>query len=585
MTSRLPQQATRLARFVQDAASHSGAIWISRVTEAQQEPARRADVENGELEGLLVAVKDNIDVAGFPTTAACPAFSYQPQLSAAVVTRLLDQGASVVGKTNMDQFACGLVGTRSPYGEVPNAINPDYVSGGSSSGSAVAVSLGLVDVALGTDTAGSGRIPAALNNIVGIKPSRGLLSLRGTVSACRHLDCISIFARTVPLAMQVLALAAGHDALDVYSRKVELDPRYLPERPRIAIADARHLEFFGDTHSRRAFDSALELVRSRDCTLVPMDLAAVVRAGAALYEDAWVAERYTAIAKFFDGHEKDIDPVVRTIIESGKRFSASDVFLAMERLASYRQATQSFWRDVDFLLVPSAPTFPTRAAVREEPLLRNHELGYYTNFVNLLDLAAIAVPATLRDDGLPFGITLIGPAGSELRLADFANRVQQANGLALGALSEACPRTTGEPFVRAKKSTVRVVVVGAHLSGFPLNVQLLERGARLIATRRTAARYRLLRLPQAEPAKPGLVRVSGNQPGRAIEVEVWELPASSYGSFVAAIERPLGIAPIELDDGQWLQGFLCDGDALTSAEDISQFGGWRAYQQATARQS
>lgn len=582
MTSRLPQQATRLARFIQDAATQSEAIWISRITDPEDRAASRSDTCSGALSDVLLGVKDNIDVKGFPTTAACPEFAYQPQHSAAVVNRLLDQGATVVGKTNMDQFACGLVGTRSPYGEVPNAFNPDYISGGSSSGSAVAVSLGLVDAALGTDTAGSGRIPAAFNNIVGIKPSRGLLSLRGTVGACRHLDCISIFARTVPLALEVMQIAAGPDALDAFSRDVPFDPRYLPEHPRIGIPEATHLEFFGDQLSRLAFESALELISSLDGRFVPLAIDPFVRAAEALYEDAWVAERYSAIAAFFDSHEDALDPVVRTIIGSGRRFLATDVFAAMERLASNRQATQSFWKDVDLLIVPTAPNFPTRAAVRAEPLLRNQELGYYTNFVNLLDLAAIAVPATMRADGLPFGITLIGPAGSELRLADFAQRVQQANGLRLGATSESPPPGSGAPFLREAGSVVQVVVVGAHLSGFPLNVQLLERGARRIATRRTAPRYRLFQLPNTSPAKPGLVRVANDAEGCAIEVEVWEMPTTAYGSFVAAVAWPLGIGPIELDEGERVQGFVCDMGAVYGATDISRFGGWRAYRAATA---
>jgi allophanate hydrolase len=580
MTSRPPTPETRLARFHEDAAAKAQAIWISRSAAAVPRAVSQAGCAGSALSNLLVGVKDNIDVAGFSTTAACPAFAYQPQHSAEVVQRLLDEGATVVGKTNMDQFACGLVGTRSPYGEVPNAFNPDYVSGGSSSGSAVAVSLGLVDVALGTDTAGSGRIPAAFNNVVGIKPSRGRVSLRGTVSACQHLDCISIFARTVPLAMSVLRIAAGHDADDPYSLDCALDPRYLPDRPNVGLPDKAHLEFFGDQLSRIAFESSLELVASLNARFVTLDIEPFVSAAGALYEDAWVAERYSSIAGFFDSHEDSLDPVVRTIIASGKHFRATDVFTAMARLGGYRQATLPFWKDVDFLLVPTAPNFPTRAQVRAEPVQRNRELGYYTNFVNLLDLAAIAVPAVLRADGLPFGLTLIGPAGSELRLADFAHRIQQANGLGLGATTESSEPSVSGPFQRDTGSTVLVVVVGAHMSGFPLNAQLLERGARLLGTKRTAARYRLFQLPNTTPPKPGLVRVADSAEGCAIEVEVWEMPTVCYGSFVAAIARPLGISSIELEDGEFLQGFVCEPESVKDARDISHFGGWRAYRQA-----
>jgi allophanate hydrolase len=575
---RMHPPGLKLHDFFARASAAPEAIWISRAREMAQVAGPVDQSTARPLDHVLLAVKDNIDVLGFPTTAACPAFSYRPTASSVTVQRLIDAGATVVGKTNLDQFACGLVGTRSPYGEVPNAINPDYVSGGSSSGSAVAVSLGLVDAALGTDTAGSGRVPAAFNNVVGIKPSRGLLSLTGSVPACRHIDCISVFSRTVPGAMAVLLAAAGHDAADPYSSNRGLDPRFIAERPRLGIPAAKSLEFFGDALSARAFERSLELVASLGAVFSPIDLTDMLEVANALYEDAWVAERYNAIAPFFDLHQDKMDPVVRSIIAKGKRFSASDLFSAMHQLNRVKQATLSLWDRIDVLVVPTAPTFPTRQAVREEPVLRNRELGYYTNFVNLLDLAAVAVPSVMRDDQLPFGVTLIGPAQSELRLAELAERIHAASGMLSNETpSSVLANAQAIRFSREKNSTVKVVAVGAHMRGLPLNHQLEERGARLVGEAKTAPLYRLFQLPDSVPPKPGLVRADAGATGHAIDVEVWEMPTTSFGSFVAGIAAPLGIGTIELADGSKVQGFLCESAALSNATEISRFGGWRAF--------
>ncbi len=558
--------AQRLARFKEEADLAPANIWIDRNAVA-------AGAASGPLVGLLAAVKDNIDVAGFPTTAACPSFAYQPTRSATVVERLLAAGASVVGKTNLDQFACGLVGTRSPYGPVSNAFKPEYVSGGSSSGSAVAVALGLVDVSYGTDTAGSGRVPAGLNNIVGLKPSRGLMSTRGVVPASQHIDCVSIFARTVPQAVEVLMAVAGHDAECPYSRHLPLDPAAMPEQFRFGLPNADQLEFFGDELARIAFDAAVTALEGLSGTASRIDYAPMLEAATALYEDVWVADRYAAIRAFFDANPNEIDPTVRTIIGAGQKYVAADVFTAMGRMGLLRQYADSLWKHIDVLVVPTAPTAHTIAAVQADPIARNRELGYYTNFVNLLDLSAIAVPASIRADGLPFGITLIGPAGSELRLADLAQRFHQQTGLTLGATGEALP--AAKPIPRVPGSTVKVAVVGAHLAGLPLNSQLLERGARLVSTVKTAPHYRFYALAGTVPPKPGLLRVA--QDGAAIEAEIWEMPVTAYGSFVAGIPGPLGIGSIELEDGSRVQGFLCEASALEGAEDISKFGGWRAY--------
>lgn len=561
-----PVLTDRLARFNAAADGAAASIWIARGAPLPGKPG-------GPLAGRIGAVKDNIDLAGYATTAACPDFAYRPGRSAAVVERLIDAGAGIVGKTNLDQFACGLVGVRSPYGAVPNAFNAAYVSGGSSSGSAVAVALGLVDFALGTDTAGSGRVPAGFNNIVGLKPSQGLISARGVLPACQHIDCVSIFTRSVPEAVDVLLATAGYDRDDPFARRLALDAAAMPQRFRFGIPDAAHLQFFGDRASEQAFDDAVARLRDLGGSMSAVDYAPMVSAATALYEGAWVAERYAAMREFFDASADACNPVVRDIIEPGKAYSAADLFEAKVRMGGYRQYAAGLWQDIDVLVVPTAPTIYTIAEVNADPIGKNRNLGWYTNFVNLLDLAAIAVPSSMRPDGLPFGITLIGPAGSELRLADLAQRYHLATGLTLGVSREPLPAL--RPLPRQAGSTVKVAVVGAHLSGLPLNGQLIERGARLLARTRTRPCYRFYALAGTVPAKPGLLRVA--EGGHAIEAEVWEMPVAQYGSFVALIGAPLGIGSIVLEDGSSVQGFLCEAAALTGARDISAFGGWRAW--------
>jgi allophanate hydrolase len=554
--------------------------WICRV--APDTLARRASqlelrlredpqvIDRLPLYGIPFAVKDNIDVAGLPTTAACPAFSYVAGRSATAVEKLESAGAILVGKTNLDQFATGLVGTRSPYGAVPNAFRPEYISGGSSSGSAVAVARGQASFSLGTDTAGSGRVPAGFNNIVGLKPSRGLISARGVVPACQSLDCVSVFALTVPDAVTVLGAALGPDAEDPWSRALKLATAALPEGFSFALPEP--LEFHGDALAKRAFDDAVRKLEALGGRPVGVDFSVFMEAAALLYEGPWVAERLAAIRSFFEEHPDEVHPVVRKIIEGAGGYSAADLFSALTSLQAFRQRAARLWERADVLVVPTAPTIYTIEEVLAEPFLYNRRLGHYTNFVNLLDLAACAVPGSMRPDGLPSGITLIAPAGADLMLADLGQRFHHRTGLTLGALGEALPAPA--PITRADDS-VRVAVVGAHLSGLPLNHQLTERGARLEKTARTAARYRLYALPGTTPPKPGLVRDA--EKGSVIDVEVWRLPVSEYGSFVAGIASPLGIGRVELDDGEWVQGFLCEGWAVRGAEEISHLGGWRAY--------
>lgn len=545
----------------------AAAAWITRLA------APLAGAAAGPLAGLCFAAKDNIDVAGVPTTAACPAFARTPAAHAHVVQRLLDAGAALLGKTNLDQFACGLNGTRSPYGAVPNSFDPRYVSGGSSSGSAYVVATAQADFALGTDTAGSGRVPAGLNNIVGIKPSRGLLSARGVVPAAQSVDCVSIFARTVAVAARVLHAAMGYDPEDPYGRKLALATRPLPAAFRFGLPSA--LNFFGDAQSQAAFERAIEQLRALGGTPVEIDYAPLANAAALLYDSALVAERYAAVREFFDAHEAEVVAPVRGILAQGRGYSAADFVDARTRLHALGQRAAAMWSDIDVLLVPTAPAHYTIEAMQADPVALNRNLGEYTNFVNLLDYAAISVPASLRADGLPFGITLIGRAGSDFQLAELGQRFHHATGLPLGATREPLPPLQDLPLI-ASVPTVQVAVVGAHLSGMPLNGQLTERGARLIAATHTAPDYRLYALPGTVPPKPGLLRVAAGE-GAAIAVEIWEMPTAHYGSFVALIPAPLGIGSLLLADGRSVQGFLCEALAVAGADDITGLGGWRAY--------
>lgn len=529
--------------------------------------------DKGPLAGLRFAAKDNIDAAGLPTTAGCAPFAYAPGAHATVVHKLLQAGASLVGKTNLDQFACGLNGTRSPYGAVPNTFNAAYVSGGSSSGSAHVVASGEVDFSLGTDTAGSGRVPAGLNNIVGLKPSKGLISAHGVVPAAQSVDCVSIFARTVGLAAQVLHAAMGHDALDPFSRKLHMTSAPLPAAFRFGVPT--ELPFFGDAVAEAAFAQAITRLRALGGTPVAVDFTPLAQAAALLYESALVAERYAAIRPFFDAKEAEVMEPVRGIIASGRAYSAADLVDAQVQLRALGQRAAAMWGDIDVLLVPTAPTHYTIAAMQADPVALNRNLGAYTNFVNLLDYAALSVPASIRPDGLPFGITLIGPCASDWQLAELGQRFHHSTGLTQGATGQSLPAPVSIPGLQPQ-ATVKVAVVGAHLSGMPLNSQLTERGARLVGTTSTAPHYRFYALPGTTPPKPGLVRVADGT-GGAIALEIWEMPVAQYGSFVALIPPPLGIGTLALADGSSVQGFVCEALATHGAQDITHLGGWRAY--------
>jgi allophanate hydrolase len=545
----------------------AGAAWIAKLDRPL------AETENGPLAGLLFAAKDNIDVAGVPTTAGCSAFSYHPAQHATVVRKLLAAGAQLAGKTNLDQFACGLNGTRSPYGPVPNAFDPLYVSGGSSSGSAYVVATGQVDFSLGTDTAGSGRVPAGLNNLVGLKPSKGLISTRGVVPAAQSVDCVSIFARTVAVAARVLQATLGHDPADPYSRNLSLASRPLGKAFRFGVPSV--LEFFGDALAESAFRDAVSRLRELGGTPVAIDYQPLAQAAALLYESAFVAERYAAIRGFFDTHESQLVEPVRSIIGKGRDYSAADLYEAQTQLQALGQQAAVMWQSIDVLLVPTAPTHYTIAQVRQEPVMLNRNLGTYTNFVNLLDYAAISVPSAIRPDGLPFGITLIGPCGSDWQLADLGQRYHHATGLTQGAMGTPLPPPQAIPGLKTAAG-VKVAVVGAHLSGMPLNGQLAERGATLVGAAETAPDYRFFALPGTTPPKPGLLRVAPGK-GARIALEIWDMPLEHYGSFVALIPPPLGIGTLDLADGSQVQGFLCEAWATHGAQDISHLGGWRSY--------
>ena len=546
--------------------------WISRC-----DPPLRTHAY-GPLAGLLFAVKDNMNVAGMATTAGCPAFGFKPDEHAVVVHKLLAAGATLVGKTNLDQFACGLNGTRSPYGPVPNAFNANYVSGGSSSGSAYVVATGQVDFALGTDTAGSGRVPAGLNNIVGLKPSKGLVSTRGVVPAAQSVDCVSIFARTTELAAQVLDVLAGYDRQDPYSRQLELNAQLWGARFRFGVPST--CKFFGDALAEAAFDQGIQQLKALGGSPISIDYTPLAKAADLLYNSALVAERYAAIRPFFDAHETEVMEPVRSIIARGRDYSAADLYAAQTLLRSYGQQAGAMWNDIDVLLVPTAPTHYRLAQMQADPVVLNRNLGEYTNFVNLLDYAAIAIPSSIRADGLPFGVTLIGPCGSDWQLADLGQRLHHSTGLKQGFTSSNLPVAQSIRAQTAIKNevTIPVAVVGAHLTGMPLNGQLLERGAQLAQTTTTASHYRLYALPDTTPPKPGLQRVASG--GAAIAVEVWDVPVAQVGSFLALIPAPLGLGKVELADGSWVTGFICEGFAFDAAQDVTPFGGWRAYMQS-----
>jgi allophanate hydrolase len=526
-------------------------VWIAvrpreeALAEAASVAARVAAGQSLPLAGVVLAVKDNIDVAGLPTTAGAPSYSYAPEVDATAVARLRAAGAIVIGKTNLDQFATGLVGTRSPYGAVRNAWDPTRISGGSSAGSGVAVALGIVDAALGTDTAGSGRVPAALNGIVGVKPTKGLVPVTGVVPACYTLDCVTVFARDLGLARVVAEAMEGVDDADPLSRSGK-QAAPAPARPRIAVPSAEHLGGMAPGWAE-AFAQAVDRFRAVRAEIVTVDIAPLLEAASLLYGGAFVAERYAAVGAHLEQDHDGLDPTVRAIVLAGKARSAADWAADTARLAALGAAGRAALAGCDALLTPTTTWHPTLAEVAADPVGANARMGRFTNFANLLDYASLAIPGGVVG-GLPFGIMLTAPAFSDRMLADLANRFSQA------------PQD--------------IFVVGAHLTGQPLNHQLVAAGGSLVARACTAPAYRLHALDTVPP-KPGLVRVG--EGGASIEGEVWRLPAAGFGAFVDAVPAPMAIGTVRLDSGRDVTGFLVEPYAVREAPDISRLGGWRSY--------
>lgn len=556
----------------------AGGIWITEVPDdALRERTAALDAlppaARGPLHGVPFAVKDNLDVAGLPTTAACPGFAYLPTHTAPAVQRLLDAGALLIGKTNMDQFATGLSGTRTPHGAPANAFDAAYICGGSSSGSALALAHGLVSFALGTDTAGSGRVPAALGNLVGLKPSRGLVSSRGVLPACRSLDCVSVFALTCADAAAVLDAIAGFDAEDPVARA---DWPVVPVPGtvfRFGVPQPEQLDFDGDAAGPHAFARAVAAFEALGGTAVAIDYTPFHDAARLLYDGPWLTERRLAVGDFLDRCPDAVLPVVRDIILGADRFTAADAFAADYRLRALRRAVEPLWRDIDCVLTPTIPAAYTRAAVLADPVALNSRLGHYTNHMNLLDLCAVAVPAGFLPSGLPFGVTVQAPAGHDRALLALADRLHRALNTTTGAAG--LPLADTPPYTASDDgATLDLAVCGGHMQGLPLNGELAARGGRFIESTRTALGYRLYALAGFDPPRPGLVR---DATGGPIEVEVWRLPLAEVGAFLAGVPAPLAIGTVQLDGDRTVKGFLCEAAALTGATDITAHGGWRAW--------
>ncbi|WP_207867707.1 allophanate hydrolase [Pseudomonas sp. 58(2021)] len=549
-------------------------LFIHLLSAEEMEPYLAAldgrDLDSLPLYGVPFAIKDNIDLAGVPTTAACPAFAYVPERSATIVERLLALGAIPLGKTNLDQFATGLNGSRSPYGACPNSVLPEYPSGGSSAGSSLAVALGVASFALGTDTAGSGRVPAALNNLVGLKASKGLISTAGVLPACRTLDCVTTFTATAREASQLLALTAHPDPRDEYSRS---NPSWndgsafgVPRPFRFGVPRAQDLEFFGCKESPRLFGDAIDRLKALGGEAVELDLSPFLEAARLLYEGPWVAERYSVAGELMEENPAAVLPVIRAVLAKAPAVSGVQTFRAQYRLQALKAVCDKALEGLDCVLTPTIGRPVTLAELDAEPVLRNSELGYYTNFMNLLDYAAVAVPGGFMANGLPWGVTLFGRAFTDQYLLGVADALQRQQDPALP--------TPNNP---ARHDRARLVVCGAHLDGLALNGQLRQRGARLIEATYSSKDYKLYALAGGPPLRPGMLRVADG--GVSIAVEVWELPSSELGSFLTGIPAPLGLGKVQLADGRWESGFICEPYGLEGATDISHLGGWRAYLQ------
>ncbi|MGD1924552.1 MAG: allophanate hydrolase [Paracoccaceae bacterium] len=527
------------------------------------------------LWGIPFAIKDNIDFAGVETTAGCPAYAYTPTSDAFVVANLQAAGALMIGKTNLDQFATGLVGVRTPYGAPLNSIDPTIVPGGSSGGSGVIVGHGVVTFSLGTDTAGSGRVPAALNNIVGLKPTLGALSASGVVPACRTLDTVSVFAMTVDDAYAVFAAARGFDDADAYSKRLVHQQLSDPTSgTRIGIPDAGSIEFFGDDIQEAAFDRDIARLADAGAEIVPIDFEPLYAVARMLYQGAWVAERYSVIENLLASDANAVHPVTRQIISAAEQMSAADAFRGIYRLAELKRAAEPMLDGLDMLCVPTIPTFYAVADLDADPITPNSNLGTYTNFVNLLDLCGIAVPTEARSDGKPGSVTFLAKAGEDAQIASIARTFEANCTRSLGATGHLVPAL--KPLAPRASDRIELAVCGAHMNGLPLNWQLTDLGARFVRRAQTASAYRFFALAGGPPERPGLVR-STSSTTTSVALEIWSLPNSALGRFVEGIPAPLGIGSVELSDGSWVKGFICEASGAVGAKDISHLGDWRAY--------
>ena len=553
-----PQEVVQEAR--QRAIDSHEAVWIHKIDGATLnryvKNLEELDFETSPLWGIPFAIKDNIDLEGVPTTAGCPDFAYEPERSATVVERLITAGAIPIGKTNLDQFATGLTGTRSPYGEVPNAFDQEYISGGSSSGSGVAVATGVVPFALGTDTAGSGRIPAAFNGLVGYKPTVGSWSTRGVVPACRTLDCVSVFTHSVADAHTVAAISEGFDSEEPFSRRIQ-QSSFDADRPRIGHLNLERADGICSAVYTDLYD---EFLASLSDSKTPVDPSPLLSAGKLLYEGPWLAERVVAVGQFIENHSDSVHPVTRSVIGNADNHDAVDCFESIYALQGLKREVDNIFDEIDVLVTPTSPTHYTRLEVASAPIDSNTHLGTFTNCVNLLDLCAVAIPAAETQRGLPFGVTLLAQAGRD------------------HALLKAAADLLGEKASDEKElaNHMHLVVCGAHMSGQPLNHDLTHRGARQVALTRTSSNYQFFALPDGK--RPALIRTEAD--GAAIEVEVWSMPQHEVGGFLATVGSPLAIGSVELKDGRWVHGFVGDASAAESARNITEFGGWRRYREA-----
>lgn len=527
------------------------------------------------LWGVPFVVKDNIDVAGYETTAACPAYAYTPSEDAFVVAQLRAAGAIFIGKTNLDQFATGLVGVRTPYGAPLNSVDPEIVPGGSSGGSGVAVGHGIVTLSLGTDTAGSGRVPAALNNIVGLKPTLGALSATGVVPACRSIETISIFGMTVSDAYAAYQVCCAYDPQDAFARPINApDLVTRPTPPTIGIPSPDSIKFLGDDVQKASFQDAVDLLRASGAEILEIDFTPLYDVAHMLYEGAWVAERYTVIEELLKSDPDAILPVTRLIIGKAEQLSAADAFRGIYRLKELARAAESSLAGVDMLCVPTIPTFHTVAELEADPVTPNSNFGTYTNFVNLLDMCAIAVPTPARVDGRPGSVTLLAKAGQDAEIAELALTLEAAGTRNLGATD--WPFVAPAPSATPEVEGFKIAVCGAHLSGLPLNHQLTERGGTFVKETTTSDAYSFYALAGGPPARPGLTRgLPGS--GAEIALEIWSLPIEHVGSFLAGIPAPLGIGTIDLSDGTAVQGFLCESVETQDAIDITKMKSWKTY--------